>query len=104
LIDSLKPLKLAAERVLHGRLYKKVEKTPAITQVHRDFLLMRDYSALSILFCLFYGAAAAYSFVSWRVCGIYLAFLAVQYLAVRQAAARYGERMVTTVLAISAAS
>jgi hypothetical protein len=85
------------------RLYKAVENNPAVLQVHRDFLLMRDYTGLSVLFIIFFGAAAFYAFPSLKTASTYLLLLTTQYVVVRQAAANYGIRMVTTVLAQRAA-
>jgi hypothetical protein len=85
------------------RIYKGVEKEPAVVQVHRDFLLLRDYAGLSALFVVFFGAAALYAINSPRVWLVYLLLLALQYGVVRQSASNYGIRMVTTVLALRAA-
>jgi hypothetical protein len=81
------------------RMYKTVENTPAVLQVHRDFLLLRDYTGLSLLFFIVFGAIGIYAIESPKTWGLYLAILSVQYLVVRQAASNYGIRMVTTVLA-----
>jgi hypothetical protein len=81
------------------RLYKTVEKEPAVNQVHRDFLLMRDFTGLSVLFIIFNGAVGLYAISSLKVYGLYLLVLIVQYFVARQAASHYGVRMVTTVLA-----
>jgi hypothetical protein len=81
------------------RLYKTVENDPSVLQVHRDFLLTRDYTGLAFLFLSFYGAAGFVTVPSTNVALIYLGILLLQYLVVRQAASRYGVRMVTTVLA-----
>lgn len=81
------------------RLYKTVEKEPAVEQVHRDFLLLRDYTGLSVLFIVFNGVVGLFTISSLKVWGLYLLVLAVQYIVVRWVASRYGVRMVTTVLA-----
>jgi hypothetical protein len=81
------------------RIYKSVENDHAVRQVHQDFLLLRDYTGLSVLFVLFYGAAGLYAIPSVKVALIYVLTLALQYVLVRQAASNYGVRMVTTVLA-----
>jgi hypothetical protein len=85
------------------RLFKAVEKEPAVEQVHRDFLLLRDYTALSVLFFIFYGAVGLYAISSLEVFGLYIVLLIVQFIVVRQAASNYGARFVTTVLAQKAA-
>jgi hypothetical protein len=81
------------------RIYKTIESDHAVRQVHRDFLLLRDYTGLSAVFIACYGAAGLYAIPSTRTALTYLTVLVVQYAMVRQAAANYGVRMVTTVLA-----
>jgi len=81
------------------RLYKTVENDQAVRQVHRDFLLLRDYTGLSVEFVAFYGAAGLYAIPSIKTALIYVMVLVAQYIVVRQAASNYGARMVTTVLA-----
>ena len=85
------------------RLYKSVEKEPAVAQVHRDFLLLRDYAGLSVLFIIVNIFVGLYVISSWKVLGSYLLVLLAQYAVVRQAASHYGVRMVTSVLAQVAA-
>lgn len=85
------------------QFYKTVDNNPAVLQVHRDFLLMRDYAGLAALFIIFYGAAGLYAIPSLKVAGFYILLLIIQYAIVRRAAAIYGVRMVTTVLAQKAA-
>jgi hypothetical protein len=86
------------------RIYKTVEKETAVRQVHRDFLLLRDYAGLCALFIVFYGAAGMYAIPSVKVGLFYLALLILQFVVVRQAASNYGIRFVTTVLAAKAAA
>jgi hypothetical protein len=81
------------------RLYKSIENHPAVLQVHRDFLLLRDYTGLAGLFVVFLGAAGLYAIPSLKIGGIYLLLLVIQFIVVRHSAATYGIRMVTTVLA-----
>ncbi|MGA2271584.1 MAG: hypothetical protein ABSH44_24230 [Bryobacteraceae bacterium] len=86
------------------RIYKTVEKEPSIHQVHRDFLLLRDYTGLCALFIVLYGSAGLYAIPSRKVGLLYVALLILQYVVVRQAASNYGIRFVTTVLAQKAAA
>ena len=81
------------------RIYKTMENDTAVRQVHRDFLLLRDYTSLCAVFFVLYGAAGLFVIPSIKVGLIYLLVLAVQFVFVRQAASNYGTRMVTTVLA-----
>lgn len=102
LVGSPLPTDAAQQNRVWYRLYKIVENDPAVLQVHGDFLLTRDYTGLSVLFIIFYGTAGLFAAPSRRVAVIYLGVLLLQYLVVRQAASRYGIRMVTTVLARAA--
>jgi len=85
------------------RLYRTVESDPAVRQVHRDYLLLRDYTGLCALFLVFYGAVGLYTIRSLTTGVLYLLLLVLQYIVVRQAASNYGIRFVTTVLAVKAA-
>ncbi|WP_267424941.1 hypothetical protein [Methylobacterium sp. GC_Met_2] len=85
------------------RIYKEMEGEAAIIQVHREFLFTRDYAAFALLFLLGFGTAAVF-LISARTVQIgYCLFLLGQFVVVRQAAATYGTRLVTTVLARKAA-
>ncbi len=85
------------------RMYASVENDAAVRQVHQDYLLLRDYTALSALFLLWFGAAGFYAIPSLTTWVIYIAMLLGQYAVVRHAAVNYGVRFVTTVLARRAA-
>jgi hypothetical protein len=85
------------------RCYKEMEDDPPILHVHREYLFLRDYTALSALFFFTFGAASLYFFQSWIIALYYCLGLVLQFLIVRRAAAVYGIRFVTTVLARKAA-
>jgi hypothetical protein len=85
------------------KLYLALENNPRITQVHRDYLFTRDYTAISMLF-LVVGGTAIWAFApNLHAIGYDIAVIA-QYLIVRNSAKHHGERFVTTVLALTAAS
>jgi len=83
------------------QFYKTVDKNPAVLQVHRNFLLLRDYTGLSVLFIVIFGSVGFYAITSFITSACYLLLLIIQFFVVRQAAANYGVRLVTTVLAQS---
>lgn len=85
------------------RIYKEMESDPAITQVHREFLFTRDYTAFAFLFLMGFGTASLFLVSETKVALIYIGCLLLQFVAVRQAATTYGVRFVTTVLARKAA-
>lgn len=87
------------ENSLWYRFYLEVQNVPAVMQVHRDFLLLRDYAGLSFLILIGLGVAAFFLVAPWRSCGIYVGILILQFAIVRHAAATYGVRFVCTVLA-----
>ncbi len=100
---ALNGSELPADPVEQNRLwykfYRSMEGDLAVDQSHKDFLLLRDYTGLSLLFVLFYGAAGIISIPSIRVSLSYVVLLIVQFAIVRHAASNYGIRFVTTVLA-----
>ena len=89
-----------AQNRLWYRIFQNVTNAVPILQLHRDFLLLRDYTRIAILFLLIYGASAFTFIASGRVILIYIALLAIQFGVVRQAASNSGIRLVTNVLAM----
>ena len=85
------------------RLYLEVQNVPAVQQVHRDFLLLRDYTGLAALFLIGLGCTAFFVIATRKVLAIYVGLLLLQFLVARHAAATYGVRFVCTVLAQKAA-
>lgn len=88
-----------AENAAWYRFYLEVQNVPAVQQVHRDFLLLRDYTGLALLFLVGFGVAAFAVFAEWKVLAYYIGFLVLQLVVVRHAAATYGIRFMCTVLA-----
>lgn len=72
---------------------------PAVIGGHRDYLLTRDLATLALLFLISLGGAVAFSPVEVAAKVGYPLLLAAVYLATRQSAKNYGERLVCTVLA-----
>ncbi|MDA9500519.1 hypothetical protein [Bradyrhizobium sp. CCBAU 11357] len=90
-------------KVWYG-LYKPLQNQPSIEHVQRDFLLMRDYACFVALATIGFGLAAFVELTSVQVASWYVGAMIGQFLVVRQAAANYGSRFVTTVMAEKAAS
>lgn len=89
----------AEQNQLWYRIYKTVEKKPAVEHGQRDFLLMRDYGVFAALSIFVFGIAALVVLKSTDAALIYIGVLIIQFILVRQAASNYGKRFVTTVLA-----
>ncbi len=93
------PVEATDQNRVWYRIYKSVENDPAVRQVHRDVLLLRDYTGISALFLVCYGIIGLYAIPSLRIGLLYVLILLAQYIVVRQAASNYGIEFVTTVLA-----
>jgi hypothetical protein len=89
-----------AENAAWYRIYKESQNDPSVQHVHREFLLLRDYAGLAALFLVGFGAVALLTVQPARVLVVYCLLLAAQFIVVRHAAATYGIRFVTTVLAL----
>jgi hypothetical protein len=50
-----------AENAAWYRLYKEVHDDQSMQQVHREFLLLRDYAGLAALFLIAFGAVALFT-------------------------------------------
>ena len=84
------------------RLYKSVEREPAVMDAHRLFLLTRDYTAIAFLMLVVASPLALWLLPSALTTAAYTGLLLLQYLLARKAASTYGVRFVTSVLAIKA--
>lgn len=85
------------------KLYKTVESQAAVTYEHKEYLFTRDYAALAALMLIGLGPLAPLQATSVERAVTYVALLVAQYLVVRFAAVNYGQRLITTVLAIKSA-
>ena len=92
-----------AENKVWYRIFKEAEAAPEVHHIHREFLLMRDYTGFSALFLVGLGFATLFLVQSWKVAFIYWLALLLQFIVVRHVAATYGARFVCTVLAVKSA-
>ena len=90
----------AGESALWYKIYRQHRDDPAITQVHRDFLLMRDWCGLSFLFFIVLGITGFFFIEPQTVAWVYVALLAAQYVLTMVAARNYGISLVRNVLAL----
>jgi hypothetical protein len=82
------------------RLFKKVEHEPAIEEVNRHFLLLRDLAALSVLLLACVAASLVLRFLTPDQAGVAAAIFVVQYLLAAANANRAGHGLVSSVLAL----
>jgi hypothetical protein len=90
----------AAQNSTWYKFYKTVEHKPSVTDAHKTFLLLRDYTSLSFLFFLIFGIAGLFLIPDSNVAIWYISILFFQLLIVLIAARNAGTRMVTNVLAL----
>lgn len=95
------PSEPAEQNSLWYRIFQTVTNEPQILQTHRDFLLLRDYTAIAAMCTLVYGVTAVFCIGSGRICLIYLMLLLIQLVVVRQSAFNSGVRLVTNSLAMA---
>lgn len=91
------------QNIVWYRLYKTLPNDPTVMTAHRDFLLLRDYAALSFILIFVFGFAGFLYIKNVKVSFLYLFMLFLQFFITRHAAANSGIRMVTNVLAIKSA-
>jgi hypothetical protein len=94
------PIDPAEQNAAWYKLYRPVRDDVIVSSAHKLFLLLRDYTAMSVLFIVAFGPWALMAVTNRRVAAGYVLILLAQYLIVRQAAANAGVRMVTNVLAL----
>jgi hypothetical protein len=85
------------------KLYKSVESEPAVTHANKEYLFTRDWTALTGMMVVGLGALAFWQATSPTTAMICIGALVAQYLVVRVAALNYGQRLVTSVLAVKSA-
>ncbi|UCS95230.1 hypothetical protein KZP23_09575 [Echinicola marina] len=85
------------------KIYKKTSSNIIVANSHRDFLLARDLTSLSVLFVIFLGIPALI-IGSWPINLYYFIGLILQYLVVSIGAQNRGRRFVANVLAIESCS
>jgi hypothetical protein len=85
------------------KLYKSVDSEPAVTHANKEYLFTRDWTALAAMMVVILSPLAFWQATTLRQAAIYVGALVLQYIVVRFAAVNYGQRLVTTVLAIKSA-
>lgn len=98
------PTAPAEQNAAWYKLYKTVQNDIVVADAHKTFLLLRDYTSLSVVLLAVFGLSALILLPDKRVGLAYVGMLVTQYLIVRQGAANAGVRMVTNVLALKTAA
>jgi hypothetical protein len=104
-LDKLKaavgpfPKTPARQNAVWYSLYKSMENDPAVRQVHKSYLLTRDYAVFAALFIPILGGLALVQYPTSTMALSYAGFLVIQFVLVIRAARNHGFRFVTTVLA-----
>ena len=93
------PVAPDAQNELWYKLYRKVAEKLRVRDAHKNFLLYRDYTAISVLLIIAFGIPGFWLIASSTTAWLYFGALVLQYLLASQAAANYGVAFVTNVLA-----
>lgn len=97
------PKEPAEQNRLWFKWYREFKDDAAIRQVHREYLLARDWAGIAFLFLLSMTPIAFWQMEPQRV-SVLVLFLVAQFLIVRQSAKNHGERFVASVLAYKSTS
>lgn len=98
------PTKASEQNALWYKLYKSVEDDPRVLQVHRMFLLTRDYAGIAFMLLMVFGGIGVMTMQTYKTALVFAAALLAQFVLSAIAARNYGVRFVNTVLALKAAS
>ncbi|WP_407114571.1 hypothetical protein [Bradyrhizobium sp. LMG 9283] len=98
------PTAPSEQNALWYKLYKLVEGDPRVLQVHRLFLLTRDYAGIAFMLLIVLGGIGTMAMQTYRTALVYAGALLAQFVLSAIAARNYGVRFVNTVLALKAAS
>lgn len=84
------------------RLYLTVQDHPAVSQVHREFLLSRDIACLTLILSIII-VPSAFALLSPILAAAVLGVLVLEFLIATRSARVHGARFVCTVLALKGA-
>jgi len=102
LVDPL-PTDPVEQNRLWFKWYREFQDDPGISQVHREYLLGRDWASLTVLLTIVLVPIGLYQMDSGSML-ILICVLVAQYLLVKRSAKNHGERFVSTVLAYKSSS
>ena len=94
------PTDPAEQNAAWYKFYRPVRDDVVVLSAHKLFLLLRDYTTMSVLFIIAFGPWALTAMTNKRAAAGYVILVVAQYLIVRQAAANAGVGLVTNVLAL----
>ena len=97
------PTSAREQNALWYRMYRGIASEPSVAHAHRAYLFTRDYAAIALMLFVVLGFLAIVRFPDSSSILIYLGTMTIQLVIVILAARNYGERFVTTVLAITSA-
>lgn len=81
------------------KIYKTYENKVAVLESHKNYLLTRDLTSMSVLFLIICSVARILVSASYSLKFGYIAFLVIQYILLTIVARNYGNRFACTVLA-----
>ena len=79
-------------------LYRKVDDTVTVKEVHKKFLLARDLAVYALAFCSFGGVSLLFASPSVGTAAVYGAVMFIHYLLLAVAAQNYGRGLVSNAI------
>lgn len=80
------------------RLYRNYEDAPTVKHAHRNFLLARDLSTISLIFAIFGTIGLIFGSVRFQALSIYFLVMLAHYIILAVVAQNHGNRFVCNVI------
>jgi len=87
-----------AQNTLWYRLYRKYEDGPTVKHTHRNFLLARDLSTISLIFAVFGTIGLIFGSIHFKALSIYFVVMLAHYIILSVVAQNHGNRLVCNVI------
>lgn len=94
------PQEPVAQNKLWYRIYQKHEMEKTVLEAQKNFLLMREMTATTVILMVVLAFIGWFLFSEWRLLAYYITGLSVLAALTATAGRNYGERLVTNVLSI----
>ncbi len=85
------------------KIYKEVSSDTSIAKTHKDYLLTRELTILTIFFIFIFPIILFYNDINIKTLILFMIFLILEYLIIRYASKNYAVRLVTNVMALASA-
>jgi len=83
------------------KMYKDVSSDIGITKAHKDYLLTRELTIITIFFIIIFPIVLFYIDTNVQIVIYFIIFLTLEYFIIRYVAKNYAVRLVTNVMALA---